>query len=228
MCGRTSLFALPEVIEDRFDVSVLDDIPPRYNIGPSDWLATVTNTESKRVSKLTWGLVPHWADDPEGGPRPINARRETLDEAAPFRSAYENRRCLVIVDGFYEWTDGPDGRQPIRFERRDREPFALAGIWDRWTSNGDTLETVAIVTTDAVAEIEPIHDRMPVILGRDVERSWLEEPPADPAVDDVLDPVYDETFHEYAVDRRMNDTTVDDEMVIEPVDVGEQRTLGEF
>lgn len=228
MCGRTSLFALPEVIEDRFEVSVFDDIPPRYNVGPGDWLATVTNTHPDRVTRLTWGLVPHWSDDPGSGPRPINARRETLDEAAPFRSAYRDRRCLVIVDGFYEWTDGPDGRQPIRFERTDRAPFALAGVWDRWSNNGDALETVSIVTTDAVPAIEQIHDRMPVILGRDAERGWLEHAPDDPATSDVLDPVYDEDFHQYTVDPRMNTTEVDDEAVIDYFDTGGQRTLEEY
>ncbi|MFW6153326.1 MAG: SOS response-associated peptidase family protein, partial [Halobacteriota archaeon] len=82
MCGRTSLFALPEVIEGRFDVAVTDDIPPRYNVGPRDWLASVTNDEPEVLSQLEWGFVPHWADDPTAGPRPINARRERLDEAA--------------------------------------------------------------------------------------------------------------------------------------------------
>lgn len=228
MCGRTSLFALPEVIEDRFDVSVTDDIPPRYNVGPRDWLASVTNAEPEGVTRLAWGLVPHWADDSAGGPRPINARRETLKEAAPFRSAYDRRRCLVIVDGYYEWVDGRNRRQPVRFERRDREPFALAGVWDRWSDDGTELETVAVVTTDADPAIEEIHDRMPVILDRADEGDWLAAAPAEPADATMLDPRFGEGFHYYPVDPRMNRTDVDDPAVIEPIHTDEQRTLGEY
>ncbi|MFW6447989.1 MAG: SOS response-associated peptidase [Halobacteriota archaeon] len=227
MCGRTSLFAPPPAVEDRFDVEVEGDLPPRYNVGPGDWLATVTDADPGRLSRLEWGLVPRWADDPEAGPRPINARRETVDEAAPFRGPYRDRRCLVVVDGYYEWVDGPGGRQPIRFERRDRAPFALAGVWDRW-SNGSTRATVAVLTTTAVPAVRHVHDRMPVILSRAAGSTWLAEPPADPADSPVLEPALDDTFRWYPVDPKMNDGTVDDPSVVEPVGEGGQRTLGDY
>ncbi|MFP4590388.1 MAG: SOS response-associated peptidase [Halobacteriales archaeon] len=227
MCGRTSLFAPPPAVEDRFDVSVEGDLPPRYNVGPGDWLATVPDAAPHRLSRLSWGLVPRWAEDPDAGPRPINARRETLAEAAPFRGPYRDRRCLVVVDGYYEWVDAPGGRQPIRFERRDREPFALAGVWDRW-SNGTDRETVAVVTAEAAPAVRDVHDRMPVILSREAAAGWLDSAPVDPSRSAVLDPAYDDAFHRYPVDPKMNDGTVDDPSVVAPIGEGGQRTLGDY
>lgn len=228
MCGRTSLFAPTVAVEQRFDVSVDDELPRRFNVGPGDWLASVPSTEPERVRRLTWGFVPRWSDDPATGPRPINARRETVDDAAPFRGSYADRRCLVIVDGYYEWVDAPHGRQPLRFERADREPFALAGVWDRWSSNGDGLETVAVLTAEARPEARDVHDRMPVILDEDAASAWLAAPPEDPATSPVLDPRYGSEFRRYPVDPKMNDGTVDDRSVIEPIGDRGQRTLGEY
>lgn len=228
MCGRTSLFADVDTIADRFDLDIDIALPPRYNVAPDDWLATVTTEAPRTVSRLEWGLVPHWADAPDAGPRPINARRETVDEAAPFRDAYRSRRCLVLVDGYYEWGETPHGSQPYRFERRDRGPFALAGVWDRWENEGATLDSVAILTADAVPAVEDIHDRMPVILRPDSAHEWLDAPPADPA-DATLDPVWDDAFHRYPVGTRVNDPSNDDPSVIEPADGGsDQPTLSDF
>lgn len=228
MCGRTSLFAPPEAVEERFDVAVDGDLPARFNVGPGDWLAAVTASDPDRIRRLTWGLVPRWSDDPDAGPRPINARRETVDRAAPFRGPYADRRCLVVVDGYYEWVDAPHGRQPVRFERRDREPFALAGVWDTWSSDGSRLETVAVLTAEARPSVRDVHDRMPVILDRSSEAAWLAAPPEDPATASVLDPAYDDAFRRYPVDPKMNDGTVDDPTVVDPLGDAGQRTLGEY
>lgn len=228
MCGRTSLFADVDTVADRFDLDIERAFGPRYNIAPSDWLAAVTTEEPTALSRLEWGFVPHWADAPDDGPRPINARRERLHEAAPFRDAYRSRRCLVIVDGYYEWADTPAGAQPYRFERRDRQPFALAGVWDRHGGDATSLETVAIVTAEATPAVADIHHRMPVILSEDRAASWLAEAPADPA-DDVLAPRWDDAFHRYPIGRRVNDPANDDPSVIEPMDDGTgQVTLSEF
>lgn len=228
MCGRTSLFASAEMIAGQFDVAVETHVPRRYNIAPGDWLMTITNTEPDRVSRLEWGFVPAWADDPEAGPKPINARRERVHQAAPFRGAYRSRRCLVIVDGYYEWQEGPTGRRPFRFERRDREPFALAGIWDRWEGTDDTLETVAVLTADATDTIRDIHDRMPVILDDEAAQTWLQAPPADPATASALTPAWGAAFHHYPITTHVNNPANDDPTVIEPADSGGQPSLADF
>lgn len=228
MCGRTSLFAPVEVIEARFDVSVDGSLPPRYNVPPRSWLATVTDASPERLSRLEWGLVPPWSDAPEAGPRPINARREGLTESAPFREAYRSRRCLVVVDGYYEWQETSQGKRPFRFERRDREPFAMAGLWERWSDDGTSLETVAVVTAEATDAVSDVHDRMPVILDREAEGRWLANAPDDPASDALLDPAYDEAFHHYPISARVNDPSNDDPSIIDPEEDDGQRTLGAF
>ncbi len=227
MCGRISLFADVETIVERFDVDVPTQLPPRYNVAPSEPVATITNERPSELAQFEWGLVPAWADDPGDGPRPINARRERLTESSLYRDPYDTRRCLVVVDGYYEWQDTSHGRQPYRFERRDRTPFALAGLWDRWETGDRSLETVTILTAGAVSEVADVHDRMPVILSRDREADWLASPPADPA-SDALAPVWSEAFHRYPVSDRVNDPAHDDPAVIEPDGAMDQPTLTDF
>lgn len=227
MCGRISLFADVETITDRFDVEVPKQLPPRYNIAPSESIGAITNERPTELSQLAWGLVPRWADDPISGPTPINARRESIADSSLFGEPYESQRCLVVVDGYYEWHQTPRGRQPVRFERRDREPFALAGVWDRWTNGEQRLESAAILTTDAVAAVEDVHDRMPVILPKSSEDEWLEEPPSDPTTS-ALDPAWDDDFHRYPVGSQVNDPANDDPSVIEPVNGDSQPTLADF
>lgn len=227
MCGRISLFADVETIASRFEVAVDTSVPRRYNVAPGDWLTVVTGDRPATLSRLTWGLVPHWADEPDSGPRPINARRETVDEAAPFRDPYRHRRCLVIIDGYYEWAKTPYGKEPYRFERRDREPFALAGVWDHWETDDESLETVAILTADAVDSVADVHDRMPVILSPEHERRWLNQAPADPTTHE-LDPAWTDSFHHYQIGVRINDPTNDDPTVIEPFNGDQQPTLTDF
>lgn len=195
MCGRYSIFQIanPDEIEERFGASVPENVEPRYNAAPGQQLPVITNDEPDAVSQLQWGLVPHWADDPEIGNRLINARAETVDEKNSFRDAYQNRRCLVLADGFYEWAETGNGKQPYRIVAND-EPFAMAGLWEQWdranadeqadlesfADNGDgraqsdeMLETYTIITTEPNEAVGDIHDRMPVVLASDEEDQWL-------------------------------------------------------
>lgn len=125
---------------------------------------------------MRWGLIPSWADDPAIGNRLINARSETAAEKPSFRSAIKQRRCLVPVDGFYEWqATGKKTKQPHLIRLKDGQPFALAGLWERWTApDGELVESFTILTTDANAMMQPIHDRMPVILSREDYDRWLD------------------------------------------------------
>jgi putative SOS response-associated peptidase YedK len=151
MCGRYSLFAPPEDIEERFDATFDDEFEPRYNAAPSQSLPVITGDEPETVQRMEWGLVPSWADD-RSDFEFINARAETVREKRSFADAYESRRCsrersegeldtpkagrcLVPADGFYEWTDlgGERGKQPYRVTVGDDELFAMAGLYERWT-----------------------------------------------------------------------------------------------
>ena len=114
MCGRYSIFQIAHTdeIEERFDATLPESVEPRCNAAPGQQLPVITNDEPDAVSQLQWGLIPHWADDPEIGNQLINARAETVDEKNSFRDAYQNRRCLVLADGFYEWAETGNGKQP--------------------------------------------------------------------------------------------------------------------
>ncbi len=176
MCGRTSLAVDPGVLERRFDAQPGPgvEIPMRYNIAPGENLAAIQNDAPKKFDMLEWGFIPQWADDPDDVPTPINARSETAAEKPMFREAFEDRRCLIPADGFYEWAGRRGSKQPYRIERVDREPYAYAGLWETWTSpDGDMRVTCTILTTDANDVVGEIHDRMPVMLEPDEEATWL-------------------------------------------------------
>jgi putative SOS response-associated peptidase YedK len=222
-----SLFEPPPEIERRFSAEFTEDWTPRYNIAPGQDLAVIRNESLEAIDQLQWGLVPHWVDDPDDGPSPINARADSVAEKPYFRSAFDSKRCLVLADGFYEWQGQRGPKQPYRIERVDDEPFAFAGLWESWSSNGDQLDTVTIITTGPNAVMEPIHDRMPVMLEPEDEDRWLQADDPD-ELQALLDPYPDELLDAYSISKRLNDPGNDSPDVIDPVDVGEQSGLGEF
>jgi len=225
MCGRTSLFAPQSVVEERFGATVDRPLEPRYNIAPREELAVVRNDAPETIDLLEWGLLPSWVDDPSDAPRPINARAETVTERPTFAEAFEQRRCLVLADGFYEWQDTRGGSQPYRVERADGEPFAMAGLFERWESSTQTEETVTVVTIEPNAVVEPLHDRMAVVLDADDERAWLSD---DETHQELLEPSPAEQWRSYPVSTRVNDPTNDDSSVIEAVTPERQTGLDDF
>ncbi len=220
MCGRFGLFVTPEVLEEYFSLTdlVTEATHPRYNLTPGQAVAAVRDHDGRRrLDALQWGLVPFWAKDPSIGRRLINARLDSVAGKPAFREAWQRRRCLIPASGFYEWSEPRDGRKRPYFIRPSAEPLlALAGLWERWrTPSGDKLETCVIVTTDANAELAPIHDRMPLLIACDAQAVWL-----DPrnSMDDVLKlaertPALDVQPVGFGV----NDPRNDDESLIAPV-----------
>ena len=221
MCGRYSLSAPGDVIAEIFALARVPDLRPRWNVAPTQEapVVRVDDTGTRRLDLLRWGLVPFWAKDPSIGNRMINARSETAHEKASFKHPLRKRRCLVPVDGFYEWRRTPDGKVPTRIQRRDGRPFALAGLWERWTRGpGEPLETFTILTTSPNALLRPIHDRMPVVLDAADWELWL-----DPSQQDVerlaalLGPCPDADLEAFAVSRHVNSPANDDPACVEPV-----------
>lgn len=225
MCGRMSLAVSQAVLEERFSAVSPRELQPRYNIRPGDDLVVIRNDVPEQLDLLHWGLLPAWVDDPTDYHYPINARAESLPETAAFRDAYADRRCLVLADGFFEWSGHPGRKQPHRIVRTDGQPFAMAGLWERWTDGERTRSTAAVVTTRANDTIKPIHDRMPVILEPGQESIWLDGSPEDRSA--VTEPCAPDLLRSYPVSTAVNDPANDDPSVIAPLG-DEQTNFGDF
>jgi putative SOS response-associated peptidase YedK len=177
MCGRFTLTIDPSLLQEAFPWAVIpNDLAPRYNIAPSQPIAVIPNTGDNLLSFYKWGLIPSWSKDPSIGERMINARSETLAEKPSFRNAYRRRRCLILADGFFEWKQNPvmKSKQPIYIRLINARPFAFAGLWESWSApDGSEVRTCTIITTQPNSLLEPIHNRMPVILNPEVYNKWL-------------------------------------------------------
>jgi putative SOS response-associated peptidase YedK len=178
MCGRFTVAVDPQLLAERFDVTLPADVGPRFNVAPTDAVLAVTERSAGRELMVArWGLVPHWAKEARIGARMINARAETLADKSAYRPLLAKGRCLILADGFYEWRLDPDGKKrPVRYALDDGAPFGFAGLWTSWRDpeSGESLRTCTIITTDANALVAPVHDRMPVILPRELEEDWLD------------------------------------------------------
>jgi putative SOS response-associated peptidase YedK len=178
MCGRFTLNTSSQIIAELFKLSEVPNIQPRYNIAPTQSIATVT-VDSEKMQRqfqfMRWGLIPSWAKDLKIASHTINARSETVAEKPAFRSAIKHRRCLIIADGFYEWQAQGKKKQPYYFTMANREPFAFAGLWENWESpESENIVSCSIITTAANSTVQPVHDRMPVILPPSAWEEWLD------------------------------------------------------
>ena len=177
VCGRYQLSLFGEDIDQFFDTSALDplDFSPRYNIAPTQYAPVVRRQVAARsISLLRWGLVPHWAQNPDGAARLINARSETVAEKPSFRDSFQRMRCLVPSTGFYEWKRTGKEKIPHLIQVRGQTVYAMAGIWSRWMGPSGPLDTFSVLTTGAAESIADVHERMPVILHPDHYSSWLD------------------------------------------------------
>lgn len=177
MCGRFVLNATPEQLKALLDLSEAPYVEPRYNIAPTQPVAIARLNPQNQHRELThtlWGLIPSWSKDPSIGAKMINARAETVAEKPSFRAAFKRRRCLVPATGFYEWQKQGSAKQPYFIYMKNKLPFAIAGLWEQWLSpDGTELQTCTLLTTTANELMEPLHDRMPVILSPDDFAMWL-------------------------------------------------------
>lgn len=197
-----------------FGFDEMPNLAARYNIAPTQDVPVVRHGEGgeRAFASIRWGLVPAWAKEIGGSAPLINARAETIAEKPSFRDAFQRRRCLIPSDGFYEWKTENGEKQAYRIARPNDEPFAFAGIWEQWRSaQGEMLESCAIVTTDASAQIAEIHHRMPVILSPAAYEEWLTTP-----ANALLAP-YTGELQTYAVGPDVNKVANDDRTLWEKV-----------
>ena len=230
MCGRYRLSRRKQILEEYFDAHGDEDWSPRYNIAPTQPVPVIRQhpQEPRRVfSLMRWGLIPNWAKDMSGSARMINARSETATMKAAFRDPMRFRRCLVPADGFYEWRKTGTSKQPYCFEVNDGQLFAFAGLWDGWRDpSGQWIRSCSILTTTPNALTSPVHDRMPVILSREVYDLWLDPGMTNvDALSDLLKPFDARLMRSFAVSSRLNQVANDDEACSLPVEGVEAKNL---
>lgn len=222
MCGRFTLTdPNPRRLASRFGLDPAFEIDerPRFNIAPTGPVIAIRRRESAQneAGRLRWGLLPGaWAT--KSGQRPlINARAETVASQPAFRESFEQRRCLIPADGFYEWRRDESGKRPIWFSPPDGELFAFAGIWSELKQGeGEAVTSCALLTCEPNGTVRPIHDRMPVVLHPAAEAAWL-EPDADPAeLLEILRPAPEERLELREVADAVNDVREDGPHLLEP------------
>ncbi len=234
VCGRFISTSPIAVLASIFEVNEVrtDPIPPRYNVAPTQPVLAVATRPVRgedgqfvrALGTFRWGLVPSWARDASVGSRMINARAESIITRPAYRDALRSRRCLIPADAFYEWQARPGQRskQPWAIRLASGEPMALAGLWEFWRDGREPdakpLRTCVIITTKANAALRSIHDRMPVVLGRDRWDAWL-----DPALGDraslqrVLVPGPADGFITIRVSTAVNSVANEGPELLEPV-----------
>jgi len=214
MCGRFTLRDPRRIKLAHIDYLRPEDLIPRYNIAPTQNVLTIQqHDEHRETAFLQWGLIPAWSKEPKGI---INARVETIEQKASFNDSFQKRRCLIFADGFYEWERNGKISQPYYFQMKDGEPFAFAGIWDRWKGAGRSITSCAIITTTANELLAKIHHRMPVILEPESYDLWLTG--RAPDVKNLLTPFPASAMTSHTVSRDVNDVKVDDEHLVQQSD----------
>ena len=230
MCGRFTSTTPASVLADYFDAeTALDDVPSNFNVAPTTDVNVVfeDSTGQRRLDLMFWGLVPSWAESPAIGSRLINARSETAAAKPSFRSAFRRSRCLIPVDGFYEWVQVPDRKkkQPVYICARDSEPLAFAGLSETWRPRGGedsdgSLRSCSILTGPPNQLIASLHDRMPIILPRDVWAIWLDPHNADlDELQTLLVPAPESLLRWWPVSTRVNTARINDPSLVEPIEI---------
>jgi len=173
MCGRFTANVKKKDLEEEWNLAVPPEFRPRYNIAPSQVVGVITNTEPGSLSLFRWGLIPSWAKDPAIGNKMINARVETLTEKPSFRKLVQTARCLVPATSWFEWMQA-QSRQPFVIKPKNAKLFAMAGLWDTWIdAAGKQVNTFTVITTEAAQNIRHIHERMPLVVPKELQQDWL-------------------------------------------------------
>ncbi len=219
MCCRYTLFTEPDYLKRLFGLDEAPWLEPRYNVAPMQPILVIRSLQ-RVCTHVQWGLVPVWAKPEALSRRLFNARAETIADKPAFRGGIRYRRCLAPADGYYEWRQEGDIRQPYYIQMPDGAPFALAAIWESWLApDGSELQSGAIITTEASDDVRDVHDRMPAILTPDQYDAWLDGSMEDPArVTPLLRPLPAGSLVVRPVNRRVNSVRNDGPELLLPPD----------
>jgi putative SOS response-associated peptidase YedK len=218
VCGRYSIVAKAKEIMERFSAEVAESYKPHYNAAPSQLLPVITSESPSGVSTFYWGLAPFLAKNKGVSERIINLRAEGILDKPVFRKALQTQRCLVLADGFYEWKKlGKKTSIPYRFVRKDKALFSFAGIWEEYEDiSGSAFHTFSILTTSPNEVVNPIHDRMPVILNPVTEKIWINQNATEQELISTLHALPAIEMESYTVSHRVNSVKNDDAYLILP------------
>jgi putative SOS response-associated peptidase YedK len=223
MCGRFEIHSPIEIIAKLFAIdSITFDIRPSYNVAPSqNVVAVARNGKKNRLLSCRWGFVPSWSKELKTGFTMINARAETVADNKTYKSAFQDHRCLIVADGFFEWKKQNRMKIPMYIHLKSGKPMGLAGLYNNWTSpEGEEICTSTVIVTDANEILAPIHERMPVIIPEEKFGLWL-----DPEVHvkelllPLLKPYDSEELEMYPVTAKVNSAKYDNPENIMPVAV---------
>ena len=177
MCGRFTLHTPESRLRKVFNLENSEPLGlhPRYNIAPSQQVPIIRDIESGReIIMARWGLVPHWSNEAKAKYSTINARIDTVAEKPSYRTPFKHRRCIIPADGFYEWKVVDGRKVPHHIRMRDGDVFALAGLWDHWEGEGESLESCSIIVMPANDVMKPLHERMPAIIAPAHYDLWMD------------------------------------------------------
>ncbi len=223
MCGRFSLSVSLKVLNELFGTDDEIEILPAFNIAPGKKILVCFRdplTGTRRLVFMKWGFVPSWSKGPDALRGFINARSETVLSKPAFRDAARRRRCLIPADGFFEWKKAGKARQPHLFRLRDDGVFAFAGVWERGPGgNEEGGNGCAILTTLPNRVVEPVHDRMPVIVPRDRFGHWLEAEDPAPVLETLSRPFPPEEMKSFQVSNVVNKPGADSPECVRPIAV---------
>lgn len=224
MCGRYSLSKSKIELEERFQAEMMPDFQPRYNIAPTQLVPVITSQSPKGFSFFYWGITPDFGKNKPVAQKLINARAELVNDKISFKSSFEKRRCLIPADGFYEWKKlGKKTKIPYRFTLREDELFAFAGIWEEYeTVSGEIQHTFLILTTGPNDIVSEVHDRMPVILNRQMEKKWLDNYTSESELLAMLQPYPSDQMLSYTVSPLVNSVQNDVPSIIRKTSPADQ------
>jgi len=220
MCGRYNIITDAEALIDFFEIEQtlfeVSELQPRHNIAPSQDVPIVRDTgKGRELALARWGLVPHWSKEAKPKYSTINARVETVAEKPTYREAFKRKRCLIPATGFYEWKQDGGQKTPHHIQLPEGKLFAFAGLWDHWDKEGAGFDSCSIIVTGANETMQPIHDRMPVILNPAQYNTWLAADHFSRAQLESLLVPYAGEMRAYPVSRLVNSPKNDDPRCIE-------------
>jgi putative SOS response-associated peptidase YedK len=232
MCGRSSITKTEKQIEERFGSTFYsDDLErynplPNYNVAPTHMHPLITNVEKDKINIFRWGLIPNWSKDEKIGYNMINARIETLLEKTSFKNLISNKRCIVPMDGFYEWKTEGKEKQPYRIFTKDQEIFCCAGLYDSWRHpDGRTVNSYTIITLEANEFMSEIHHRMPAILTNISERMWLNGKDTPEETLAILNQYDSDKMDKYPVNPKVGNVREQSKDLIRPYTIIKQGSL---